>query len=144
MNSIKEAIKMVVSHFFVITVAVLIFTTLGNTINGIKEYPIYFVWQVVLTGVVGALPSFIFYSKKELTKKQWIVRYVVHFFVIETIILTEGWIFDWYSGIFSALTIAFIVVLVYVVVYAYSYFLKFNTVKRVNSALKDFNKDEED
>lgn len=144
MNNIKEAIKMVVSHFFVITVAVLIFTTLGKSINGVKEYPIYYVWQVVLTGVVGALPSFIFYSRKELTKKQWIVRYVVHFFVIETVILTEGWIFDWYSGFLSALIIAFVVILVYAVVYAYSYFVKFNTVKRVNSALKDFNKDEED
>lgn len=144
MKTVKEAVKMVVNHFFVITVAVLFFTTLGNTIGGLKEYSIYYVWQVLITGVVGALPSFIFFSKKELTKKQWQLRYVVHFALIESIILVEGWIFSWYRSLLSALTISVVVILVYAVVYAYTRFVELNDAKKVNTALQIFNSDEED
>lgn len=140
----KEAIKMVITHFFVITVAVLFFTTLSNTIERVEEYPISFIWQVFITGIVSALPSFIFYSKKELTKRQWKIRYGVHFILIESIILTEGWIFNWYSSFLSALIIALIVILVYAVVFTYSYFIQFNDAQKVNSALQAFNQDEEE
>ena len=140
----KEPIKMVITHFFVITVAVLFFTTLSNTIDGVEEYPIFFIWQVFITGIVSALPSIIFYSKKELTKRQWKLRYVIHFILIESIILTEGRIFNWYSNFLSALVIVLIVVFVYIVVFTYSYFIDFNDAQKVNSALRTFNKDEEE
>ncbi|MCH5202444.1 MAG: DUF3021 family protein [Oscillospiraceae bacterium] len=140
----KELIKMVITHFFVITVAVLFFTTLSNTIDGVEEYPIFFIWQVFITGIVSALPSIIFYSKKELTKRQWKLRYVIHFILIESIILTEGRIFNWYSNFLSALVIVLIVVFVYIVVFTYSYFIDFNDAQKVNSALRTFNKDEEE
>lgn len=140
----KESAKVVITHFFVITVAVLFFTTLVNTVDGVEECSIAYIWQVLITGVVSALPSCIFWSKKELSKKQWQIRFVFHFALIEAIIFTEGWIFEWYSDALSALVIAAEVILVYLIVYLYSYFVGISDAEKVNSALQAFNIDEND
>ncbi len=138
----KDAIKLVVTHFFIITVSVMFVISVSNSVAGVKYYSSDFPWQIIITGIITALPTFLFYSNKEPTKKQYIVRFIIHFILIETIVMIEGWILNWYSTFLNGLIIFGMVVFVYAVVLAYTYFVSSNTAKSINKALEKFNADE--
>ncbi len=141
----KDTVKLVISHFFIISTGVLFITSLSNLLfegNGplSPELP----WQVFLTGILGALPTFLFGFKNEPTKKQFRVRTVIHFFVIETVVMTEGALFGWYGSIIGALILFVVILAVYLFVWAYSYFMNIHLARGINAALKRFNEDDED
>ena len=98
----KEAIRIVIMHFFIITVGVLFFTGIINTFDGNTMFSPQYPWEVILTGVIGSVPSFLFYSKKEPTKKQFTVRVIIHFIVITALIMGEGALLGWYGSLFDA------------------------------------------
>ena len=62
----REVIKAVITHFFVITVAVMFVISAQNLIIGGPDYkyPAEYPWVIMLTGLLGALPTFLFYFKK--------------------------------------------------------------------------------
>lgn len=134
----KNAFKMSVTHFFVICVAILFFTTISNLVAGNKTLSIQFPFQIMITGVLTALPSMLFYFKNEPTKRQYILRFVIHFFIIEAVVMCLGFAFNWYDNIIEALCIAFVVVLVYAVVLIYTKFSDMTTAKDINDALNKF------
>ena len=79
----KDTVKLVITHFFIISTGVLFVVSLSNLLfDGNKPLPPELPWQVLLTGILGALPSFFFSFKKEPTKNQFLVRTVIHFIVI--------------------------------------------------------------
>ncbi len=63
----KSIFKLMVSHFFIITVCILFFVSLSNSIAGVKSYPPDYPWSILLTGFVGALPSSLSVSYTHLT-----------------------------------------------------------------------------
>lgn len=140
----KEKIKTLITHFFVITVSVLFVISLANTIDGAKYYPSSFPWTVLLTGLLTALPSFVFFSKKELSKKNFAVRLVLNFLINGSIVLFLGYLWKWYTTFGYAMIVFAMYVFVYAIVIAYSYFVQYRTAKSINEALKKFNADEND
>ena len=101
-------------------------------------------WQIFLTGILGALPSFLFYFKNEPTKNQFRVRTVIHFIVIETVVMTEGAFFGWYESFIDGLILFAVILAVYLFVWAYSYFMNMHLARDINAAIKRFNEDDED
>lgn len=140
----KDVIRLIITHFFIITVSVLFFVSLTNQLRGIQAYSAEFPWVIMLTGIIGAIPSALFFFKKEPSKNQFRLRLLIHYVVIEAIIMTEGFILKWYESFAEGLLIFAIVLLVYIIVFAYTYFVAFNTAHSINKALEDFNSDEEE
>ena len=93
-DSLKEIIKEVIKDFFIITVAMLFVVSLANSIALIEYYPPYFPWVVMGTGAVTSIPTLLFYFKEEPTKLQARIRIVIHFCLIQAIVMTEGIVFD--------------------------------------------------
>lgn len=89
-DSLKEIIKEVIKDFFIITVAMLFVVSLANSIALIEYYPPYFPWVVMGTGAVTSIPTLLFYFKEEPTKLQARIRIVIHFCLIQAIVMTEG------------------------------------------------------
>lgn len=139
----KEMIKLVVTHFFIITVSMMFVICAANTVVGVKEYPAYFPWQIMFTGFLTALPSFMFYFKEEPSKKQFLFRTAIHFILIEFIVLIEGKLVGWYSTPGYALIMFFMIAFVYIIVFLYSYFVLKGTADSINKALEEYNSDEE-
>lgn len=137
----KATIKMIVGHFLVICVAVMFFTSTLNLILGNKYLPICYPFQILLTGLITAVPSALFYFKNEPSKKQFYLRFLIHFCIIETIVMIEGSLFGWYSDIGEAIIVFVIVILVYLAVLLYSRFEDANTAKNINNALERFHKE---
>ena len=138
----REIIKMVITHFFVITVSVLFVESVLNLFLNDIDYDAYYPWKVMLTGFVGAIPSFLFYFKKEPTKKQFLIRIIIHFILIETSIMLLGILFDWYNTFWGGLIIFAAIFLVYAFVWFFSIRMNTSMADDINSALEKINRDE--
>lgn len=136
----KDAIKLVVEHFFMITVGVLFFTSIGNI--GAESIPPNYPWMVLLSGIAGAIPTLLFYFRSEPTKKQFIIRVILHFIVIVALIMTLGFVFGWYTNLLEGLIILGVILAVYASVWILSYKLNASQAKNINDALNRINDDE--
>ena len=99
-ENLKSMCRMVIMQFFIITVCAMFVIAATNTLfSGGMNYPIdaTFPWVMMLTGLLGSLPSLLFFFRNEPTKKQFYIRVVIHFFAIEAVMLIEGRILGWYS-----------------------------------------------
>lgn len=140
----KDTVKMVVSHFFIITVCVTAVIGISNLIAGNKSgYPPEFPLHMLTVGATSALPSFLFYFRREPTRRQFIVRAILHFICIMAIVLGEGYLLKWYDGITDMLFIAGIVILVYAAVWLITLRSNNKAERGINEALRKFNKDDE-
>lgn len=139
--NLKATIKMIVSHFFVICVAVMFFTSILYLSLGYKLLPIYYPFQILLTGLITSLPSALFYFRSEPSKKQYYLRFFIHFCLIEAIVMTEGGLMGWYGDISEAIVVFVIVILVYAAVVLYSRLEDAHTAKNINDALDKFHKE---
>ncbi len=140
----KTTIKMIVSHFLVICVSVMFFTSILNLSLGHKFLPIEYPFQILLTGLITSLPSALFYFKNEPSKKQYYFRFLIHFCIIETIVMIEGSLIGWYNDITEAIIVFIIVILVYAAVLLYSRLENTFTAKSINDALKKFHEQDND
>lgn len=139
----KDIIKMVISHFFIITVCVTGAIGISNLIAGNRSgYPPEFPLHMLLIGATSALPSFLFSFRREPTRRQFIIRVILHFICIMTVVLVEGYLLKWYGSIAEMLIIAGIVVLVYTVVWLITLRSNNKAERGINEALKNFNKEE--
>lgn len=139
----RDTIKLVITHFFIITVGALFVTSISDLIEGNKMIPAELPWLILLTGIITALPSFLFCFKKEPSKRQFLVRCVLHFFVIEAIVMFEGRLFGWYSEFLGGIILFCMVLFVYILVWTYSYFVNRTLANDINCALKRINENEE-
>ena len=134
-DSLKEIIKEVIKDFFIITVAMLFVVSLAN--------PPYFPWVVMGTGAVTSIPTLLFYFKEEPTKLQARIRIVIHFCLIQAIVMTEGFLLGWYKNFPMALLVFAMVTAVYLLKFLFSYITRTSTAKSINESLKKFNADED-
>ncbi len=140
----KDTIKMVVSHFFIISVSVMTVIGVANLFiaDRFAGYGIEFPFIILLVGATSALPSFLFYFRTEPTKKQFILRMILHFICIEAVVLGEGRLLGWYDGITEMLLIAVMVVVVYVIVTLITMYSESKTERGINEALNRLNNEE--
>ncbi len=146
-ENVKSMFRLVIMHFFIITVCAMFVIAATNTLFfGGFNYPIdaSFPWVMMLTGLLGSLPSLLFFFRNEPTKKQFYIRVVIHFFAIEAVILIEGRILGWYSTFEYMLIIATMVLVVYALVWVFSYISDRTAAVNINKALQSFNNDEDD
>ncbi len=146
-ENVKSMFRLVIMHFFIITVCAMFVIAATNTLfSGGFNYPIdaSFPWVMMLTGLLGSLPSLLFFFRNEPTKKQFYIRVVIHFFAIEAVILIEGRILGWYSTFEYMLIIATMVLVVYALVWVFSYISYRTAAVNINKALQSFNNDEDD
>ena len=139
----KDIIKMVVSHFFIITVCVTAVIGFSNLISGnTAGYPSGFPLHMLLVGATSALPSLLFWFRKEPMRKQFIVRLAMHFVCIQTVVLGEGYLLNWYDDAAEMAFVAGTVVLVYVAVWLITKYSNNKAEQNINAALKNFNEEE--
>lgn len=141
---IKDCIKLVINHFFIITVAVLFFTGTSAFLPNHEGYPPEYPWIVLLTGVSGSLPSLLFCFRKEPTKLQFTIRCIIHFIFIETMVMCEGALVGWYDNFIDGLIIFVSVIIIYAFVWFYSYKTEKTTANNINNALNEINADEDE
>lgn len=89
---IYAIIKKIISDFFIITTGILIGVIVYCMINKPEAtFDVQILQAIVFSGFVTSLLTLIFYSRKELTKRQMLLRQVIHFMFLEGMIMWSAY-----------------------------------------------------
>ncbi len=135
-----DAIRQLIRDYFVIFGILIIgtvFFTPPNTID--RDY----ILLAMLFAVIGDLPSIVFWSKLELTEKSRRLRMIIHFILLETVILIFAGITGIVSGFVEYLIFAIEIAIIYVLVRFITWQGDLVTAKNINKKLKNLKKMDE-
>ena len=94
--------------------------------------------RVLLMAFASEIPFFIFYSRKELDKKQMLIRQAIHVPVLLAVLLYFAQLWDWVSMSHPKEIIVFIalVIIVYAMVLAFAIYQGKKLADKLNDRLK--------
>ena len=93
--------------------------------------------EMFLFALAGDLPSLVFYSKRELSHKEWMGRIIIHLLLLEGVLLIMGRIMGLHDNITEGIFFFFIVLAVYVVVLLLVFSDDARQAKEINRALEE-------
>ncbi len=96
----------------------------------------YLAWMLLFS-LLGDLPGLVFYSSKELSKKQWKVRQLIHLTLLETVLLIAGNVMGLYEGLWEGFCFGIIVFVVYLMVWFFSYLFDKQTADCLNQKIQE-------
>lgn len=92
---------------------------------------------IVVTGLICAIPSLIWLTEEELTRKQFIIRLIVHCLLLYGMVSGIGYVAHWYRGPVEFAFVSVIYFLVYLFVWLVSYWSGWRNQEQINQALKE-------
>ena len=141
MYSIKEKLQIV----FQIFMQIVTFVTLGASIyitvfigaDGVISMKV--LWQILGVSALCALWSFLLFSKEELSKKEMLVRKIIHFLMIDVTVLVCGFWFGWFflSDWRTIVGMELTIIAVYIAVAATDYHMYHRESEEMNRRLKE-------
>lgn len=90
----------------------------------------------LIFGAVAAIPSLVQYSKKDLTLKQTAFRNVLHFILLEVVILSVTYFMGIITSVSMAVSLCFSIFIIYLVVTIVIWVNDKRIAKEFNDALK--------
>ncbi len=135
----EELLKKMASSFFIITTGVVIsmyvFCLIFNPDAG---FSVADIGRILLMGIAGDLPLILFLSRRELSKKQMLLRTIIHLVVLSSILLYFAFLWDWVNPKSAGEIAVFLtsVVLVYAAVMLINRYRDKKLSDRLNDRLK--------
>ena len=143
-DKIKELFVMAISEMLWISVILLLAIGLMKLIcHDFEPWPWYLPFQIVGVSIPTSLCSMIYYNKKELNRKQFIIRAVIHLFLLLFIVLGEGYLFKWWVDLEDIIIVLIVFIFVYASVWIVTYIGDKKNSDKINKALKNRRRDEE-
>lgn len=135
--SFKTFLKRCLMEYFIITTCVTAATAiLGLTLDPTAKFGYESFFSPLIFGFLSLVPSFVTYSRKELSFRQTLIRMVLHFTVLEIMLIGFGF----WAGILynpsSASFFALGVFIVYIAVNLISWKLDQKDANEINKTLK--------
>lgn len=143
MNTVKELIKKTMMFFAIITTG----STFGAALSISIVYPgqekilsVKILWQILILSFLVALACLIFYSKKELNKKQYVIRVIIHYVVTNIILVGGGKLFGWLDMDKNENVLGFIslVLVIYIVILTITMKRDLKDSQEMNEALRHY------
>ena len=137
---ILQLIRQLIKDYFVIFGILIIgavFLTPPDTIN--RDYIIL----AMFFAAAGDLPSIVFWKKTEMTEKGRRFRLIIHFILLEIVILTFAGITGIVSDVIQYLILAIEIGIIYAIVRFITWRGDLATAKKINEKLKNRKKIEE-
>jgi len=136
---IKEITREMVYSFFVIFSGSVLAMYVYLLIFGQNTVDIHHITALLVMTVLADLASFVFYSRKDLSKKQMFVRYVIHLAVIIGIMLSAATYLEWVRWHEPVQIIVFVglVVAVYTMVMIIDEYQNKKLADKLNQKLKE-------
>ena len=136
---IGDLLRIIVRAFFIITTGIVASMYVFCLIfNRDAVFSLDDIGRIPLMALACLLPYFIFYSPRELGKKQMLVRQVIHIPVLMAVLFWFAWLWDWVSMDRPGEIVVFIVLIliVYVVVLAATTYQSKKLADKLNDRLK--------
>lgn len=137
--TIKEILSMMVRSFFIIVTGTVIGLWAGGSIlmPDARFIPLGF-GHILLTALIAVLFFFLFYSRRDLNRRQMAVRLIIHFCTLSPtmifLVYHWNWI-PWGDFVFGATAVG-VYLLIYTAVFFFVFYRDLRTAKKLTNALK--------
>lgn len=135
----EELVKKMISSFFMITTGIVISMYLFCLIfNPDVRFTLADIGRIILMAAVSDLALIIFFCRRELDKKQMLMRYIIHFIVLLAILLYFSFLWDWVNPRDTKEIAVFLIsiLLVYVVIFLSNRYRDRKLSDKLNDRLK--------
>lgn len=134
----KELLHMLINHFFICYTCTMLMTVVFCHLNTpvTTAVPVSYLWKAALFSICADLPVLVYYSRKELSRKQWWIRTVIHTILVETVLLTAGHFLGMYGGVGGFILFFFVILAVDMIIRFVSYLNDMNTADEINARLQ--------
>ena len=78
----------------------------------------------------------VYYSRGELSRRQWWIRTAIHTVLVECVLLAAGYFFGMYKGVLGFVLFFFVILTVDLIVRAVTFLNDKNTADEINARLK--------
>lgn len=138
-----DYIKKLIRDFFIIFAIIVICITILRQIFMPDEYfELKDIFIYMICSLVGDLPSLILYLPKEISEKEMRLRIIIHFMVLETVLLTLANVMGWVTGIVNTILFAFQILVIYVIVRLLVWTDDRKVAQKINEKLKAMKDDQ--
>lgn len=130
--------RIITSQFFVCytctMMATIAFTRLGDP--PVTEISVSYLWQAALFSLCAVLPGLLYYSKGELSHRQYWIRTAIHTVLLEAILMVLGHWLDMYRGIVGGICFFLTVLIVDAAVRFFTFLNDSSTANAINRELE--------
>jgi hypothetical protein len=93
-------------------------------------------YSPIIIGIIAVLPSYVLYSRKELSFKQMLFRRILHFIVLELILIGFGYLTKILNDINVTVSFALSVFIIYLITNLITWIIDSRTASEINVGLK--------
>ncbi|MDO4555295.1 MAG: hypothetical protein Q4B70_09150 [Lachnospiraceae bacterium] len=129
--------KMVRQYFIILAGTIIAATVYCTFLMSDAVITIDYLWWILLFCALADLPIFVYYSREELTKKQWNIRTILHTILLEIVLLFAGKMLGMYQGIYDGSIFAIIILLIDVLVRVMTYTKDWKMADDINQKLRE-------
>ncbi|MGB4660645.1 MAG: DUF3021 family protein [Mobilitalea sp.] len=136
MNFVDFLKRNLIIYFIIVTGITVAIAVLGTIYDSGTLFGYQVFYSPIILGAVAVIPSFVLFSKRELTFKQMLLRRILHFILLEIMLLVFGALTGILSGIEVALSYAFSIFAVYLFTSLVQWISDSKTANAINKGLK--------
>ena len=133
--NLKQILKTFCFHYVLIYGLTMIATFFWCLASGDTSVSLDFFWKAMIFSLLADAPVFIFYSRKELTSKQTLIRIVLHGVLLEVALPAAGWFIGMWRGVGGYFVFFATVLIVDASIFAITYLKTSVEAGSINSAL---------
>ena len=133
--NLKQILKTFCFHYVLIYGLTMMATFFWCLAAGDTSVPLDFFWKSMIFSLLADAPVFIFYSRKEMTAKQLLVRIILHGVLLELVLPAAGWFIGMWRGVGGYFVFFATVLIVDASIYAITYLRASFEAGKINSAL---------
>ena len=133
---IKRAVQEIIQEFLTIFSCITILMTNGRYMAGLEMAGYRYMFYIMIFSALGALPSLVLTIHKNCSERVMRIRIVIHFVLLETIIMLAAVVLDIVTGLGGAIELSIEVVLVYLIVHLLSWNRDKKTAAAINEGLR--------
>ncbi|MHB8127565.1 MAG: DUF3021 family protein [Mobilitalea sp.] len=136
MNFVEFTKKNLMNYFIIVTGITAVMAILGAKVDPGQAFGYEVFFSPLIYGAIAVLPSYVFYSKRELTLKQMLFRRILHFVILEVTLLGFGYTVGILNSMKVALALASFVFIVYLFTNVIKWIIDSKTTVEINEGLK--------
>jgi hypothetical protein len=128
--------KLIRDYFIIFAIIVIFITVLRQIFSPDENFELKDIFIYMISALVGDLPSLILYSPEAISEKEMRLRIIIHFMVLEAVLLTLANVMGWVASIPGTIILAFQIALIYMLVRFLSWRDDRKIAHRINEKLK--------
>lgn len=128
--------KNLMIFFIAVTCITVTIAILGSNYDHNATFGYEAFYSPIIFGALSVLPSIVLYSKRELTFKEVLVRRILHFVLLEAVLLGFGYKAGLLNSSDIILSFALSVFIIYVLTTTIQWIIDSRTAKEINEGLK--------